>query len=319
MSNILITGGAGFIGYHLASSLLERGDNITIIDDFNNRYDPQLKEDRATSLANLETPPQIIRGDIRDEELTEKIFAENKFDTVVHLAAWASVQASIEQPLTYTSVNVSGTTNMLEKSRLHNVKNFIFASSSSVYGNRTDTPFRESDDVSRPISPYAATKVAGEALCATWHYLYKIPTTCLRFFTVYGTWGRPDMALFRFTDAILTNKPINMRGRNTKRDFTYVDDIVQGITSAIDKPQEYIILNLGNNNAIPLTKFISTIEKALGKKAKINEVPLPLGDVATTLADISLAQKTLNYNPSTSIEEGTEKFIQWYLDWYGKK
>ncbi len=319
MSNTLITGGAGFIGYHLALSLLKRGDNITILDDFNNRYDPQLKEDRAANLTNLKSPPQIIRGDIRDEQLTEKIFTKNNLDTVVHLAAWASVQTSIEQPLTYTSVNVDGTANMLEKSRRHNVKNFIFASSSSVYGNRENTPFRESDDVSRPISPYAATKVAGEALCAAWHHLYKMPTTCLRFFTVYGPWGRPDMALFNFTKSILSDETINMRGRNTKRDFTYIDDIIQGVVSAIDKPQEYIILNLGNNNAIPLTKFISNIEKALGKKAKINEVSLPPGDVATTLADISLAQKTIDYNPSTPIEEGIEKFVQWYLDWYGKK
>lgn len=319
MSKILITGGAGFIGYHLALSLLERGDNITILDDFNNRYDPQLKEDRVANLANLKSPPKIVRGDIRDEKLTEELFTKSKFDTVVHLAAWASVQTSIEQPLTYISVNVDGTANILEKSRRHNVKNFIFASSSSVYGDRKNVPFHESDDVSRPISPYAATKVAGEALCATWHHLYKNPITCLRFFTVYGPWGRPDMALFKFTDAILSNRPISMRGHHTKRDFTYVDDIVQGIVSAIDNPQEYIILNLGNNNAIPLTKFIKTIEKALGKKAIVNKVPLSPGDVATTLADINLAKKTLNYNPSTSIEEGIEKFILWYLDWYGKK
>lgn len=319
MSKILITGGAGFIGYHLALSLHKRGDNIIILDDFNDRYNPQLKEDRAANLTNLKSPPRIIRGDIRDENITEKLFNENKFDTVVHLAAWASVQASIAKPLIYTSVNIDGTTNMLEKSRRHNVKNFVFASSSSVYGNRKNVPFRESDDVSRPISPYAATKAAGEVLCATWHHLYNIPITCLRFFTVYGPWGRPDMALFRFTEAILSNQPIEMRGRNTKRDFTYVDDIVQGVVSAIDKPQGYLILNLGNNSAIPLTEFISNIEKALGKKASINEVPLTPGDVAITLADISLAKKTLNYNPSTSIEEGIEKFVQWHLAWYGKK
>lgn len=312
---ILVTGGAGFIGAHVAKKLAERGNDVVIVDDFNNRYDPALKEARVKALVPSKVP--VIRQDIRDQESLAKLFAESKFDTIIHLAAWAAVQTSIEQPHIYTAVNVDGTVNLLELARQHDIKHFVFASSSSVYGGRVDTPFRETDDVTRPISPYAATKVAGEVLCAAWHNMYQMPVSCLRFFTVYGPWGRPEMALFKFAEAMATGQPLSMRGRSTTRDFTYIDDIVQGVLSANDRPQGYQIYNLGHQDAVTLPRFITAIESAMGRRANAVEVPLPAGDVAQTLADISKAQRLLGYQPTTSIEEGVQKFVHWYLETHG--
>jgi len=259
----------------------------------------------------------LIREDVSDADAMSKVFAAHQFDTVVHLAAWAAVQRSIDEPLTYSNANINGTIVMLEESRKQQVKNFIFASSSSVYGGREKMPLTEEDDVSKPISPYAATKVAGEALCATWNYLYDLPISAVRFFTVYGPWGRPEMALFKFTEAIQEGRTIEMRGAKTKRDFTFIDDIVQGLIGAIDNPPAgYEIYNLGNQDAVPLPRFIEAIEKTLGKKATIEDVPLPPGDVPQTLADISKAKDKLGYEPVTSIEEGVKKFVSWYQDWY---
>ncbi|MEX1997140.1 MAG: NAD-dependent epimerase/dehydratase family protein [Candidatus Andersenbacteria bacterium] len=316
MSHILITGGAGFIGSHTARALLRRGDQVTLLDDFNDRYDPRLKEARIKHMFTGVPAPDLVRGDIRDRKLLEKYFSQQKFDQVIHLAAWASVQPSIENPYIYTEVNVDGTVNILEMCRQYGVKNLIFASSSSVYGGQKEVPFREDANVSNPLSPYAATKAAGEILCATWHNLYGLPVSCLRFFTVYGPWGRPEMAIFKFTEAILTGRPIEMRGKTTMRDFTYIDDIVQGVIGALDHPHGFSIYNLGENDSVSLPRLISGLESALGKKANVQEVSLPVGDIPRTLADITKARNELGYNPTTSIEEGVKKFVDWYQQQY---
>jgi UDP-glucuronate 4-epimerase len=316
MAKILVTGGAGFIGSHVARALLKRGDTVVLLDDFNDRYDPRLKEARVTHLFADTTAPAVIRGDIRERERIDALFAEHAFDHVIHLAAWASVQPSIENPYIYTAVNVDGTVNILEAARKARVKNIIFASSSSVYGGLHDVPIREDADVSHPLSPYAATKAAGEIMCATWNNLYQIPVTCLRFFTVYGPWGRPEMAFFKFTEAISNNQPVQMRGRDTMRDFTYVDDVVQGILGALDNPHDFAIYNLGESDGVPLPRLIAAIEAALNKKAEIQEVPLPAGDIPRTLADITRAKENIGYHPTTSIEEGVAHFVKWYQEWY---
>ncbi|PIT98011.1 MAG: epimerase [Candidatus Andersenbacteria bacterium CG10_big_fil_rev_8_21_14_0_10_54_11] len=317
MAKVLITGGAGFIGAHLAFQLAKRGDIITVVDDFNNRYDPALKEARVTALLQtLDNQPTVIRADIRNAALIDQLCQKERFDSVVHLAAWAAVQTSIERPHIYSQVNLDGTVNVLEAARKTGVKNIVFASSSSVYGGRSKVPFRETDDVSRPISPYAATKAAGEILCAAWHHLYNLPITCLRFFTVYGPWGRPEMALFKFATAIYRNQPVLMRGKKTMRDFTYIDDCVAGITAALDTPMGFEIFNLGESDAVSLPRFIAAIEASLGRQARIEEVPLPPGDVPKTLADISKAQSKLGYAPATAIEDGVNKFSGWFTNWY---
>jgi len=316
MNKYLITGGAGFIGSHAARHLLSRGEKVVILDDFNDRYDPRLKEARVEHFFTDALPPLVIKADIRELSQLQLLFKQHKFDYVIHLAAWASVPTSIDRPHIYTSVNVDGTVNILETARQHNIKNLVFASSSSVYGGRQDVPFKETDHVNLPISPYAATKVAGEVMCAAWNHLYNLPISCLRFFTVYGPWGRPEMAIFKFAEAILRNQPIQMRGRVTERDFTYIDDCVAGIIAAIDRPLGYRIFNLGESDSVPLPRFIAALESALGKPAIIEEVPLPPGDVPRTLADITQAQKLLGYHPSTSIEQGIPKFIDWYRKFY---
>lgn len=313
---ILVTGGAGFIGSHVAQALLARGDTVVILDDFNDRYDPALKEARVKHMFNHTDPPKVLRGDICNRELVNQIFAEEEFDQVIHLAAWASVLPSLKNPYIYTSVNVDGTVNILEASRLNHVKNIVYASTSSVYGGIDEVPFKETMDVYRPASPYAASKLAGEIMCATWHNLYQIPITCLRFFTVYGPWGRPEMAIFKFTQAMLRGETIELRGRTTKRDFTYISDIVQGILAAADTPHGFAIYNLGENDAVPLPRLIKALETALNISAKIQEVPLQAGELTQTLADISRAQTMLGYRPETSIEKGVQLFAQWYKNVY---
>lgn len=317
MSRILVTGGAGFIGSHTTLKLLNAGHDVTILDDFNDRYDPRLKEARmAQMFTHTPQPPTVVRADICDRQAIQQLFTASQFDHVIHLAAWASVIPSIKNPYIYTAVNVDGTVNMLETAREHGVKNFVFASTSSVYGGKTEVPFKETDSVMRPISPYAATKVAGEVMAATWHAMYKLPIVCLRFFTVYGPWGRPEMALIQFANAICAGKPVLMRGQNTQRDFTYVDDIVSGITAATQVTAGFHVCNLGEHDAVPLPRLIATLEAALGKKAIIQETELLPGEIPATLADITAAQKLLKYHPTTSIEEGVQKFTDWYLNWY---
>ncbi len=313
---ILITGGAGFIGSHTTRRLLERGNEVVCIDDFNDYYDPALKERRVQEFFG-KPGYRLYRADIRDFDTLTRIFQDNIFDKIIHLAARAGVRASLENPFIYQDTNVRGTLNLLELARAFGVQNFVFASSSSVYGGNAKIPFSESDPVDLPISPYAATKRAGELLCYTYHHLYGLNVSCLRFFTVYGPWGRPDMALFKFSKLILAGKPIEMYGDGTtRRDFTYIDDIVAGIIAALDKNYPYEIFNLGNSRTVELKYFIQVIETALGKKALIKQLPMQPGDVPVTFADISKARDMLGFDPQTPIEEGVRKFADWYLQYY---
>jgi UDP-glucuronate 4-epimerase len=315
---VLVTGIAGFIGSNTAKKLLERGDEVVGIDNFNDYYDPSLKERRISDFLGAYNL-RVYRVDISDKKELGKIFEENKIDKICHLAAQAGVQYSIENPSTYIQSNIIGTNNLLELAKDNDIKDFVFASSSSVYGGNTKIPFSESDNVDSPISLYAATKKANELQAHVYHHLYGINCVGLRFFTVYGPWGRPDMALFKFTKSILDGEPINVfnNGKH-KRDFSFVDDIVSGIVSALDNCKGYEIYNLGNNNPVDLEYFISVIEDKLNKKAIKNYLPLQVGDVPETYADIEKAKQKLGYQPKTSIEEGIEKFINWYLKYYGK-
>ena len=312
---ILITGGAGFIGSHLAKKLIERGDKVVLIDNFNDYYDPRLKHDRIKKF--LQGYKFVLyKGDIRNFKLLEKVFQKEKLDKIVHLAAMAGVRNSLINPLLYEDVNVIGTINLLELSVKHKIKNFVFASSSSVYGNNKKTPFSETDSVDRPVSPYAATKKACELISHVYSHIYGLPVTALRYFTVYGPWGRPDMALFLFVDAIIKNKPIKVfnYGKMT-RNFTYVDDIVSGTIKVLDANLRYEIMNIGGDREDTLLKFIETIEKHVGKKAKKKLMPIQPGDVPSTVADIRKLRR-LGWKPKTRIEEGIKKFVEWYKKYY---
>lgn len=316
MSNILITGGAGFIGANVAKALLMRGDTVVLIDDFNDRYDPRLKEARVEHMFTETNKPTLIRGDICDEHLISETIQKHGIDSVIHLAAWAAIPRSIETPLVYTHANATGTASVLEAARKNNVTKIVLASSSSVYGGITELPFQEDMNILHPISPYAATKVATEALAYTWYHLYQIPTTCLRFFTVYGPWGRPEMAPFAFTKKIMDGTEIVLRGKETSRDFTYIDDIVQGIISSLDRASGYHVYNLGESDGVSLPRMIEAFESAIGKKAIVTIAPLLPGELPMTLADITRAKQDLGYEPTTSIEEGAKKFVEWYRTWY---
>ena len=309
---LLVTGCAGFIGSHVSEALLKRGDSVVGVDDLNDYYDVKKKE---KNLKILQKSPEFAfyKEDIRNYQGLKKIFEKEKPEKVVHIAARAGVRSSIEQPLLYEEVNVKGTLNLLDLAKDYKIKSFVFASSSSVYGNQKKIPFSESDNVDNPISPYAATKKAAELICYTYHHLYNMKITCLRFFTVYGPRGRPDMAPYLFIDWIVKGQPIKRFGDGTtKRDYTYITDIVKGVVSAVDKELDFEIINLGNNQPIMLNDFIKVIEKSTGKKAVIKEIPMQPGDVDITYADISKAQKLLGYKTETSIEEGMKKFFEWY-------
>ena len=310
---ILVTGGAGFIGSHVCDALLSKGHSVICIDNFNEYYDPNVKEDNIKHNLNNELF-KIHRMDICNLELLQEIFEKDCPDKIVHLASRAGVRPSVKNPFLYEAVNVGGTLNLLELARKFNIPQFVFASSSSVYGARNTVPFKESDSVDTPISPYAATKKAGELLCHVYHHLYGIKITCLRFFTVYGPRNRPDMVPLLFANLIWNNKPISMFGDGTsKRDYTFVGDIVKGILSALDTELDYEIINLGNSNPIELKRMINLIESAIGKKANIVQKEIPMGDMTITFADISKAQRLLNYNPDTKIEQGVQKFAEWFL------
>ena len=310
--NILITGGAGFIGSTLADKLLEENNKIVVIDNFNDYYSPKLKEKNIKH--NLDNKNyKLYRGDICDKNLLSKIFEENKIDVVVHIAASAGVRPSIENPLSYVKNNIEGTVNILEVMKRKNVQRIVFASSSSIYGNCKEEIFSEDLKVSEPISPYAASKSACEQFLYTYSKLFDIQVVALRFFTVFGPRQRPDLAIRKFIDLIKEDRPIPVYGDGTTiRDYTYVDDIVDGIISAINyNDTPYEIINLGGGAPVSLNEMISTIEKVLNKKATIEHLPMQLGDVSKTAADITKAKKLLNYNPKTSFKEGIIKFIEW--------
>lgn len=309
---ILVTGGAGFIGSHLCDRLLKEGKEVICIDNLNSYYSPKIKLSNIKN--NLENPNfSFFVVDITDMRQLEEIFKNNQISIVVHLAARAGVRPSIEKPLLYKDTNVSGTVNLLALSKKYKIKNFIFGSSSSVYGNTKKIPFSETDNVDYPISPYAASKKACELYCYTYSHLCDINVTCLRFFTVYGPRGRPDMAPYLFTKWINEGSAVKKFGNGeSKRDYTYISDIIEGIMKALEKNFKFEIINLGNSKAIELSYFISLIEKLVGKKAKIKEFKRPLGDVNVTYADISKAKRLLNWEPKVSIEEGMKEFVRWY-------
>ena len=312
---ILITGGAGFIGSATAKKLMDRGDKVVIIDNFNDYYDPKLKYDRIKIFLKG-YKFKLYRGDIRNFKFLEKIFKKEKLDKIIHLAAMAGVRNSIKNPFIYADVNIMGSLNLLELAIKYKIKNFVFASSSSVYGNNKKLPFSESDSVDQPMAMYAATKKADELMAHVYHHLYGLNITALRFFTVYGPWGRPDMALFLFTGAILKGKPIEVYnyGKMT-RNFTYVDDIVNGTIKVLDKCKGYDVVNIGGDKEEKLIRFIEVIEKNLGKTAKKKLMPIQPGDVPSTVADIRKLRK-LGWKPTTGIEKGIKNFINWYKDYY---
>jgi len=319
---ILVTGGAGSIGVFVVKALLLRGDEVVIVDDFNDFYDPQFKRVRLNVVLG-ENLPKIFECDIRDANKLNDIFTEVKPDKVVHLAAWAAVRPSVENPLLYTQVNVDGTVNVFQACTKNNIKNVVFASSSSVYGRGLIPPYKEDMLCDNPIAPYAASKRAGELYAWMFNYLHKLPIICLRFFTVYGPWMRPDMATWRFTENIFQGKEISLNktavdGTEVKRDFTFVDDVVTGIISALDKNTGFDTVNLGNNDPVSLTRFVAAIENGLDKKAQVIERVLPTEEAVVTAADLTHAKKILNYAPTVSIEEGQKRFSEWYKNEYQK-
>jgi UDP-glucuronate 4-epimerase len=321
--NILITGVAGFIGYHLAEKLLTQGDRVYGVDNLNDYYDVSLKQARLKRL--LPQPNfEFLPLDISDRTQLAQLFQENNFEAVAHLAAQAGVRYSLDNPHAYVDSNLVGFTNILEGCRHSKIKHLVFASSSSVYGANTKIPFAISDNVDRPISLYAATKKANELMAHAYSHLYQIPITGLRFFTVYGPWGRPDMAYFKFAKAIIEDRSIDVYNfGKMKRDFTYIDDVVEGVVRVINKPPikdgerpAYKLYNIGNNNPVELQEFIATLEQIIGKSAQKNLLPMQPGDVMSTYADIDELIQDIDFQPTTSIASGLEKFVQWYREYY---
>jgi len=330
----LITGSAGFIGSAVSKSLLEKGDYVIGIDNHNDYYDPKLKYERLKKLKNYENYIHF-KEDIADKEKIDKIFRSYKIDKVINLAAQAGVRYSIENPLAYINSNIVGFANILENCRHHKIEHLVYASTSSVYGANTKMPFSEHQSVNHPLSVYAASKKSNELMAHTYSYLHQLPTTGLRFFTVYGPWGRPDMALFKFTKNILEEKPIDVFNYgNHTRDFTYIDDIVKGVVKALDNPATtnvdwdsnqpdpatskapWRIYNIGNNKPVKLMDYIDALEKTLKKKAIINFLPLQPGDVPDTYASADNLKDKFNYKPSTSVVEGISNFVNWYKKYY---
>ena len=312
----LVTGAAGFIGFHLSKKLLETGNRVIGLDNLNPYYDVSLKKAR---LERLKSHKEFLfyHADIEDLPQLKKIFQAHPIGRVCNLAAQAGVRHSLIDPFSYQKCNLEGFLNMLEVARENQVSNFVYASSSSVYGKNDTYPFSTEDKVDTPVSLYGATKKANELMAHAYSHLFDIPCTGLRFFTVYGPWGRPDMALFLFTEAILKNKPIKVYNHGRmKRDFTYIDDIVDGTIAALDRPFPYEVFNLGNSNVIELLDFIRVIEEGLGRKAKKEMLPMQPGDVPETSADIQKSKDMLGFNPKTSIKEGIAAFLAWYREYY---
>jgi UDP-glucuronate 4-epimerase len=309
---ILVTGGAGFIGSHLVEKLLGAGHEVVILDDFNDFYDPSIKR---ANIAGFAAEVTVCRADLRDCEAVRSVFRREKVDAIAHIAARAGVRPSIQHPRLYYDTNVIGTLHLLEAARVAGVERFIFASSSSVYGASKLVPFSEEEHLVQTLSPYGATKVAGEFLCSTYSHLYQMRVVALRYFTVYGPRQRPDLAIHKFTRRIFAGQAIDQFGDgSTRRDYTYIDDIIQGTIAALNySGPRYDIFNLGESQTTELKNLISAIEHALGKKAKINQLPEQAGDMPLTYADISRARKLLGYNPTTKLSEGLPKFIDWFL------
>jgi UDP-glucuronate 4-epimerase len=332
----LVTGAAGFIGSHTSHRLLARGDEVVGLDNLNDYYDPTLKEARLARLAAL-PGFRFVKMDLADREGIPALFAKERFDRVIHLGAQAGVRYSLQNPLAYVDSNVVGTANILEGCRHHGVKHLVYASTSSVYGANTAMPFSVHQNVDHPLSFYAATKKATELMAHTYSHLYGLPTTGLRFFTVYGPWGRPDMARFLFTKNILEGKPIDVFNHGQhKRDFTFVADIVEGVVRASDRPPTadatwnsdkpdpassnapYRLYNIGNNQPVELMRYIEVLEACLGRKAEKNFLPLQVGDVPATWANIEALQQDVGYTPATPVEEGIAQFVNWYKEYYAK-
>lgn len=309
MARYLVTGGAGFIGSHVCEALLARGDQVCVLDNFNDFYDPRIKRANAARLSAA----QWVEGDLRDRPLIQRLFREGQFAGVVHLAAMAGVRPSLLDPLHYEDVNVRGTLNILEELKVRPEIRLVFASSSSVYGANDRVPFRESDDIHQPVSPYAATKRAGELFCFTYHHLYGIPVSALRFFTVYGPRQRPEMAIHKFVRAAFEGQAIPFYGDgSTRRDYTYIDDIVDGVVRSLDRCAGYEIYNLGESRTISLAELVEAIGQATGKKLLLDRQPMQPGDVLITYADVSKARSKLGYEPRTALEVGLERFVAWY-------
>jgi UDP-glucuronate 4-epimerase len=309
--HVLVTGGAGFIGSHTAEALLSRGERVTVIDAFDFGYDPALKERNAAHLATL-PGFRLVRGDIRDVDLVDGLFRDDRPDLVVHLAARAGVRPSLEDPVSYSEINITGTIRLLEAMRNHGVERMVFASSSSVYGARAGGPFHEDDRVDMQVSPYAASKKAAELMCATWYAVHGVQTSALRFFTVYGPRQRPEMAISLFARKIAAGEEITLFGDGSSlRDYTFVGDIVAGVLAAVDKPLGYEVLNIGNGSPVRLDHLVRVIGQAVGREPVIRHLPDQLGDVPLTFADISKARELLGYAPQTTIEAGVGRFVEW--------
>ncbi|HEV2815942.1 MAG TPA: NAD-dependent epimerase/dehydratase family protein [Allosphingosinicella sp.] len=329
---ILVTGAAGFIGYHVARALLARGERVTGIDNLNPYYDPRLKEDRLAELAGRDGF-RFERLDFADAAALEAGLAGSDFDRIVHLGAQAGIRYSIEDPRAYISANVTGHFNLLELARARKVRHFVYASSSSVYGGNTSLPFRVGDPVDHPVSLYAATKRADELMSETYAHLHRLPATGLRFFTVYGPWGRPEMAVWIFTQKILDGAPIELfnHGR-MRRDFTFIDDVVDGVLAALDRPPPddgapkaggsvapHRLYNLGNSRSEELTRLVALIEQACGRKAELRPAPIQPGDMVETYADIGAARDELGFSPRTGLETGIPLFVRWYRDYRARR
>jgi UDP-glucuronate 4-epimerase len=334
---VLVTGAAGFIGYHLARRLLERGDAVVGLDNLNSYYDVSLKEARLTRLR--EFPGfRFVRGDLADRAAMDGVFGGERFDAIVSLAAQAGVRYSIDNPRAYVDSNLVGFANVLEGARAQGAGHLVYASTSSVYGTNTALPFAETQNTDHPMSIYSATKKANEAMAHAYAHLFGLPCTGLRFFTVYGPWGRPDMALFKFTRAILAGEPLTLfnEGRMT-RDFTYVDDIVEGVVRVVDRPPApdpafdnanpradassapWRLFNIGNHERVELMRYVRALEAALGMKARIELLPIQPGDVPATEADVSALEALTGFRPRTPVEEGVKRFVGWYREYYGRK
>lgn len=315
MTKILVTGSAGFIGYHLSKKLLEDGHEVVGLDNLNDFYDVKIKEDRNQIL--LQFPNyKFYRGDLADFEFVKKVFAENNFDKICHLAAQVNVRYSLENPILYINSNILGFTHLIEEAKNNNIKHFVYASSSSVYGDKT-VPFREVNNTDTPVSLYAATKKSTELIAHAYHHSFGMNCTGLRFFTVYGPWGRPDMAYFKFAKAIAEGKEVDVYNFDkNRRDFTYIDDIVEGIAKALEKTFAYEILNLGNSQMVELRHFIAHLEKEMNSELKKNFLPAQTGDVVETFADIDRASELLDWRPKVSVEEGLKNFVEWYKEYY---